>query len=76
MKIGVVIPAHNEAEHLTDCLQSFVDQQRQPDQLLVVDDNSSDRTRNIAKDFAQKHNDNIYFMPIRTDIAAYLDGIL
>lgn len=56
MKIGVVIPAHNEAEHLTDCLQSFVDQQRQPDQLLVVDDNSSDRTRNIAKDFAQKHN--------------------
>ena len=29
-----------------------------------------------ALQFAQKNNDNVYFMPIRTDIAAYLDGIL
>ncbi|WP_303721980.1 methylenetetrahydrofolate reductase [Malonomonas rubra] len=29
-----------------------------------------------ALQFAKEHNDNIYFMPIRTDIAAYLDGIL
>lgn len=26
--------------------------------------------------FARNNNDNVYFMPIRTDIAAYLDGIL
>jgi methylenetetrahydrofolate reductase (NADPH) len=35
--------------------------------------------RNFAKqalEFAKQHNGNIYFMPIRTDIAAYLDGIL
>ena len=29
-----------------------------------------------ALSFAEAHQDNIYFMPIRTDIAAYLDGIL
>ena len=27
-------------------------------------------------DFARTHGGNVYFMPIRTDIAAYLDGIL
>lgn len=35
--------------------------------------------RNFAQkalEFAKKYNGNIYFMPIRTDIAAYLDGIL
>ena len=29
-----------------------------------------------ALEFARSNNDNVYFMPIRTDIAAYLDGIL
>ena len=29
-----------------------------------------------ALQFAEQHGDNVYFMPIRTDIAAYLDGIL
>lgn len=56
MRIGVVIPAHNEAEHLTDCLQSFVDQQRRPDQLVVIDDNSSDQTLAIAQDFTQQYD--------------------
>lgn len=35
--------------------------------------------RNFAEQamkFAETHGDNVYFMPIRTDIAAYLDGIL
>lgn len=29
-----------------------------------------------ALEFARKNNDNLYFMPIRTDIAAYLQGII
>lgn len=29
-----------------------------------------------ALQFAREHDSNLYFMPIRTDIAAYLDGIL
>ncbi|MCW8858965.1 MAG: methylenetetrahydrofolate reductase [Deltaproteobacteria bacterium] len=35
--------------------------------------------RNFARKalkFAQSHGGNLYFMPIRTDIAAYLDGII
>jgi methylenetetrahydrofolate reductase (NADPH) len=29
-----------------------------------------------ALTFAREHNDNLYFMPIRTNIATYLDGLL
>lgn len=55
MRIAVVLPAHNEAEHLRACLQSFVDQSRQPDQLIIVNDNSTDETPQIAQEFAAAH---------------------
>ncbi|WP_431123218.1 glycosyltransferase family 2 protein [Flagellimonas flava] len=55
MKLSVIIPAHNEAEHLTACLDSFVAQSTLPDELIVVDDNSTDNTFKIASEFAQKN---------------------
>ncbi|WP_318343046.1 glycosyltransferase family 2 protein [Flagellimonas baculiformis] len=55
MWISIVIPAHNEAIYLRDCLDSFVGQTHLPDELIVVDDNSSDATFAIAQDFALKH---------------------
>lgn len=55
MRIAVVLPAHNEAEHLRTCLRSFVQQSRQPDQLIIVNDNSTDQTQSIAQEFAAEH---------------------
>ena len=55
MKIYIVIPAHNEQESIGKTLQSLVNQQLKPTQLVVVDDNSNDRTSEIANDFAQQH---------------------
>ncbi len=56
MKICIIIPAHNEEAYLKDCLNSFVTQTVTPDELIVVDDNSSDNTFAIASEFAKKHN--------------------
>lgn len=56
MKISIVIPAHNEAAYLRDCLNSFVEQTYLPNELIVVDDNSFDDTFTIAQSFALKHN--------------------
>ncbi len=53
MRISIIIPAHNEERHLKACLASFVTQTHSPGQLLVVDDNSTDATYNIASQFAQ-----------------------
>ena len=55
MQISIVIPAHNEAAYLKDCLDSFVDQTYLPNEVIVVDDNSSDATFDIAQGFAQNH---------------------
>ncbi len=54
MRISIIIPAHNEATFLKDCLDSFVAQTHQPNELIIVDDNSADGTFKIASDYAQK----------------------
>ncbi|MEM9000397.1 MAG: glycosyltransferase family 2 protein [Bacteroidota bacterium] len=56
MRIGIIIPAHNEALYLKDCLETFVAQSRVPHELIVVDDNSSDNTFAIANSYAKEHN--------------------
>lgn len=55
MQISIIIPAHNEAAYLKDCLDSFVAQTRVPYEVIVVDDNSSDSTYTIASEYAKKY---------------------
>lgn len=56
MNISIIIPAHNEAKYIADCLYSFIQQTRKPDEVIVVDDNSSDDTFKIAAGFAKDHS--------------------
>ncbi|MEO9512017.1 MAG: glycosyltransferase family A protein [Flavobacteriaceae bacterium] len=53
MRVSIIIPAHNEASYLPACLDSFAAQTQTPDELIVVDDNSSDDTFKIAMDYAK-----------------------
>lgn len=55
MHICIIIPAHNEAQYISDCLYSFVHQTQPPEELIVVDDNSSDATVKLASGFAKDH---------------------
>ena len=55
-RLLVIMPAHNEQAHLRACLDSFVAQTRQPDQLLVVDDNSDDDTAEIISGYTAAHS--------------------
>lgn len=56
MNVCVIIPAHNEGNYICDCLHSFVNQTQPPDELIVVDDNSTDDTYNLTKGFAKDHS--------------------
>ena len=55
MKIYIVIPAHNEAEFIGKTLQSLVEQSFLPKKIVVVDDNSSDKTAEIVSGFCDKY---------------------
>ncbi|MEJ3744245.1 glycosyltransferase [Actinomycetes bacterium KLBMP 9797] len=49
--ISVIIPAYNSARTLRPCLAAVYAQTRPPDEVFVVDDASTDGTREIAREF-------------------------
>jgi glycosyltransferase involved in cell wall biosynthesis len=51
LTLSIVIPAYNEEHHLRACLESIARQTIQPDEVVLVDNNSHDRTAEIAKNF-------------------------
>ncbi len=50
MRINVIIPNMNGERLLPDCLDSLARQTRQPDEVIVVDNGSNDRSRLIVKE--------------------------
>ncbi len=50
-KISVIIPARNEEHSLPHLLESLKNQTIKPDEIIVVDDNSKDRTKEIALNY-------------------------
>ena len=53
---SIVVPAHNEEKFLPSFLKSVCSQNLLPEEMVLIDDNSNDRTKKIMIDF-QKKND-------------------
>jgi glycosyltransferase involved in cell wall biosynthesis len=53
MKISVAMTTYNGAKHLKLQLDSFANQVRRPDELVVCDDHSNDETLDILNKFAE-----------------------
>lgn len=51
MNISIVIPVYNEADHLAACLSAIAVQSEMPFEVIVVDNNSSDKSAKIAESF-------------------------
>lgn len=52
--VSVIIPTKNSAEFLEACLKSITNQTYKNIELIVVDNNSTDQTKTIAKQFTNK----------------------
>lgn len=53
--ITIVIPAYNEEDCIIECLESCVNQTIPADEILVVNNNSADRTKELVKEFIKKN---------------------
>lgn len=51
LSLSIIIPVYNEEDYIKDCLRAIESQTEAPDEVIVVDNNSTDNTVNIAKQF-------------------------
>ena len=51
LTLAIVIPVYNEQSYLKACLDSIATQAVLPDEVIVVDNNSTDRTLEIARSY-------------------------
>ncbi len=54
MTFSIVIPSYNGSAFIDQALRSALDQTRRPDEIVLSDDNSNDRTLEIAERYADK----------------------
>jgi glycosyltransferase involved in cell wall biosynthesis len=52
--VSIIIPARNEEANLAACLESLTAQTGVAFEIIVIDDDSTDRTREIAQSFASR----------------------
>lgn len=54
MNVSVIVPVFNEEKYLKNCLESLVNQDEKASEIIVVDNNCTDKTIEIAKKFNVK----------------------
>ncbi len=69
MKISILIPCHNEQNSIGACVSSCLQQTRKADQIIVVDDGSTDGTAEILRSF--KDAITVYTLPTQTGNKSY-----
>lgn len=69
MAVSVVIPTYCAERFLTETLESVFAQTRRPDEIVIVDDDSTDRTANLVQEIATKSP-----APIRFEVLAKNSG--
>ena len=72
MKYYIIIPAYNEEKFISFTLQSILAQTALPEKIVVVNDNSTDKTAQIVQEFISK-NSNISLVN-NTSQAIHLPG--
>ena len=58
-KISIIVPVYNAEEYLTKCLDSLVNQTLSAIEIILIDDCSNDRSREIIDDYYNKYSDKI-----------------
>ena len=56
-KISVIVPVYNVANYLESCLESIRDQDFEDYEVILVEDGSTDESRQIAEEFVAKNDD-------------------
>lgn len=55
-KISVVIPVYNGEKYIAETIQSLLDQTKKANEIIVVNDGSTDKTKDVLENFSKESN--------------------
>ena len=55
-KVSIILPARDEEEFISKCLDSLINQDYENYEIIVIDDSSEDSTGEIISEYAKKHS--------------------
>jgi len=58
-KISVIVPSYNASNFIIQCLESVINQTYKPNEIIVVNDNSTDNTYEQVQNYIKSNNSNI-----------------
>ncbi|MEG2566717.1 MAG: glycosyltransferase [Pseudomonas lactis] len=61
-KVSIMVPVYNAERYIRECLDSLFSQDYEDFEVVVSDDASSDGTKKILKEYAEKHRNMILFL--------------
>ncbi len=56
MKIAIILISYNQEEYIVDALDGILNQSREPDEVVIADDGSTDATQQMIADYVKRHN--------------------
>lgn len=69
-KVSVIIPAYNAENEICRCIDSILQQTFRDFEIILIDDGSKDRTREICEEYANKDNRIHFFSQSNKGVAA------
>ena len=61
-KVSVIVPIYNVENYLNRCLDSLINQTMQDIEIILVNDGSTDKSGDIAKEYAKKYNAKVKYL--------------
>ena len=71
MSLSIIVPVHNTEQYLAECLDSVLSEINTDDEVILVENGSTDRSWEICQVFAEKYNTVIGEI---IDVDAYTGG--
>ena len=62
VKVSIIVPSYNSAQYLPEALESALCQTYQDYEIIVIDDGSTDQTKDIVQGFAADHPEKIRYI--------------
>lgn len=62
VKLSIIIPIYNGEDYIYRCVNSLLNQTKAVDEIIIVNDNSTDNTDSICKELSRQYSNIIYVL--------------